>query len=305
MYIYADIVMAINLVMNTAILVLTGWGAGIRFKVWRVLTAATVGGAYSLGELVSGNPLLFNVPAKLVVSILLVAVAFGIKSGRLLLLWTGYFYLTSFLFGGAILGWLFLNPSDAILYPGSWPKVSWTDLAAGGSLALILVCLLFRRLMAGVVRRSALLSLTISYSGRQAGAVALVDTGNSLYTLGQKPVVLVEYRMLIPLFSKTAGEYLASTPPDLWLANLCRCNDAEWLARIEVIPYRGVGCQSVLLGFRPDGVLIAGSNVSPRAANCVIGIYSGKLSSDGSYTALLHPAVVDSTDHKEGAVICA
>ncbi|HMM20365.1 MAG TPA: sigma-E processing peptidase SpoIIGA [Selenomonadales bacterium] len=306
MYVYADIVIAINLVMNTVILVLTAWGAGISFKVWRVLAAAAAGGVYSLGELSGGNDLLYGVPAKLAVSVLLVAVAFGIKSVRLLALWTGYFYLISFLFGGAVLGWLFLAPGDAVLYPGQgWPKVAWTDLAAGGGLAFVLVFIVGRRLMAGMVRRRALLTLTIRYGGRQTGVVALVDTGNSLYTMGHKPVILVEHRMIIPVLSQAAGEYLAKTAPDLWLVDLCRCADPDWLARIEIIPYRGVGNQSVLLGFRPDSVLLAGDHEGSRTGNCVIGIYGGKLSSDGSYTALLHPAAVDNTDHKEGAVICA
>lgn len=303
MYVYADSLLLINTIMNGLILLLTAWAAGIVPRAWRLTAAASLGALYALGGLFPAIALLYAPAAKLLASAILVRLAFGPLAWRSFLLAVAAFYLVSFLLGGAILGWLLLAAAP----PGSaLPPVSWRHLAAGGLIALLLVGLVWRRLLAGLTRRRLLLPIVLGYAGRQVRLTALLDTGNHLYTLGgQRPVVLVDQNGLEHLLGGKVGEYLRRTPPSAWLAELDKCADPEWLARVQVIPCRGIGGGSLLLGFRPDSLTVITATGSTTADDAVVGIHSGRLSAAGAYAALLHPAVLRGLDNKGGADICA
>lgn len=303
MYVYADILLLINTVMNGLILLLTAWAAGIAGKAWRLAAAAFLGALYALGELLPALTPLYVPAAKLLAAAVLVRLAFGPRPWRSLLLAVAAFYLVSFLLGGAVLGWLLLAASPGA---GHWAQPSWHHLVIGGFLALLLLGLVWRRLLAGLTRRRLLLPIVISYAGRQVRLTALLDTGNHLYTLGgRRPVVLVDQAGLEPLLGSRVGEYLRSTSPAAWLAGLDQCADPDWLARVQIIPCRGIGGGSLLLGFRPDSLTVIIATGSATAEDAVVGIHSGRLSAAGAYAALLHPAVLRVLDSKGEADICA
>ncbi len=304
MYVYADILLVINTVMNALILLLTAWAAGAAFRTWRLLAAAVLGALYALGGLLPGAAPLYSPIAKLAASAALVWLALGARSWRALLFATACFYLVSLLLGGATLGWLLLasQPHGG----AAWPAVTWRHLAAGGLLALLLVGLVWRRLLAGLTRRRLLLPLILEYAGRSVRLNALLDTGNHLYTIGgQRPVVLVERGSLEPLLGGSVSGYLRRTPPASWLAGLDQCGDPDWLARVQIIPCRGIGGASLLLGFRPDNLTVITAAGSIAADEAVVGIHGGSFTADGAYAALLHPAVLKAIDNKEVANICA
>ena len=308
MYIYADIFLALNIIFNSAILVLTAWTAGMALSTWRVFGAAALGSVYALGELTSLSGIWYTPLAKFIVSLIIVLTAFPIRSFRSLTIAVACFYLVSLLLGGAVIGWLFfLQPADR------WrsgeialASVSWKHLAAGGGIAFLLAVLAFRRLAVSMLRRQIIFRMAISYNGRRVELISRLDTGNDLYTVPErKPVILVSWQALAALLSEEVNAYLKHTQPASWLADLDKCRDVPWLSRIQVIPYRGVGASSILLGFRPDDleVLTKAGWIGTGAA--VVGIVSARIASDDSYQALLHPAVMQCINAKEEAGICA
>lgn len=308
MYIYADVFLALNIILNGVILVLTAWTTGMTLKVWRVLAAAGVGSLYALGELTGLPGAFYSSPAKFIVSIIIVLTAFPVKSFRSLTVAVACFYLVSLLLGGAVIGWLFfLQPAERMLTGDlPWAGVSWKHLAAGGAIALLLGVITFRRLAVSMLRRQVLFRLAVGYNGRRVEMVARLDTGNELYTVPErKPVVLVSRKALAALLSEEANTYLQTTDPASWLGDLDKCRDKAWLSRIQVIPYRGVGASSILLGFRPDSLEVRTKAGWIAAGATTVGIYSARIASDDSYQALLHPAVMQCINAKEEAGICA
>jgi stage II sporulation protein GA (sporulation sigma-E factor processing peptidase) len=308
MYIYADIFLALNIILNGTILVLTAWTAGMALNIWRVLGAAVLGSMYALGELTGLPGVLYTPLAKFLVSLVIVLTAFPIKSFRSLTIAVACFYLISLLLGGAVIGWLyFLQPADRWSTGEiAWGSVSWKHLAAGGAIAFLLAVLAFRRLAASLLRRQMLFRMAISYNGCRVELVSRLDTGNELYTvLERKPVILVSRQALEPLLSEEVNTYLKTIDPASWLADLDKCRDVSWLSRIQVIPYRGVGASSILLGFRPDDLKVLTKAGWRGTGVAVVGIVSARIASDDSYQALLHPAVMQCINAKEGAGICA
>ncbi|MDR3564935.1 MAG: sigma-E processing peptidase SpoIIGA [Negativicutes bacterium] len=308
MYIYADVFLVLNIVLNSIILVLAAWSAGIPYRVWRILTAAVFGSVYALGGLAGEYVLLYSPPVKLLVSVIIVILAFPAKSFRLLLTAIAAFYLVSLLLGGAIIGWLlFAQSGDSGLAQGiAWARPAWTHLAAGTAIVFGLAFLTFRHMAANRARRPMLFPLILSYGGRQIELTALLDTGNQLFSLPERtPVVLITERALAPLLSEAVKDYLKTTEPVDWLAHLDRCQDFHWLSRIQIIPYRAVGASSMLLGFRPDCLVVLTKAGRIETNAVVVGIYSGNLAADDTYHALLHPVVMQFANTKEGAGICA
>jgi len=91
----------------------------------------------------------------------------------------------------------------------------------------------------------------------------------------------------------------------MWLTNLDKCMDLAWVSRIQIIPYHTISSKSMLLAFRPDRFMVSTKNGFIDAGDMVVGIYSGTLSGDGAYAALLHPQIMNEINKKEGASRCA
>lgn len=317
MYIYVDVVFFMNTIMNTVILFLTGRAAGINYKWWRILATACLGSIYVLCGVLPQVSILYTAPFKLLISVIMIVMAFGVRPVRVLFLLVGIFYIVSFILGGAVFGWLFFWQtnyhfgSNINLIP---VNLSWTQLVGGSCLGIILIALIVRRVLSCMYKRQTIYKIKIDYAGHSVELAAKLDTGNSLYTIiGRKPVVLVEHMAIETVLNESAMVFLRENTPEMWLTSLDKCSDTEWIARIQIIPYNSVGRRSMLLGFRPDCLKVTVGDEIMITSDVVIGIYSGTLSSDGYYTALLHPAILSDVNSKqsvkinkkEGADICA
>lgn len=303
MCIYVDVIFLINLAMNSIILLLTAWTAGIPYKWRRLLLAAAGGSFYMICEIVADLSGPLSILLRCVISVLLVLLAFGKKRLSTLLLLIGILYIVSFTLGGAVVGWAYFSqtPDSSLM----WKQLSWTDLAGGCIIGLLAVTILTRRVSARLFRRSTLYPITLSYEGRAAEMTAMLDTGNALSTIvGCKPVVIVNYERVKQILSQEIIRYLDSTQYDSWLANLCECQDTNWLKRVEVIPYHSVGRRSTLLGFRPDLLTVTTAQGVISIVDIAIGIYHNKLCEDKTYEALLNPAVLHDITIKQEAKAC-
>jgi len=116
-YIYADIFMIFNIVLNGIILLFTALLAGVNYKLWRILFAAALGSIYALGSLLNDYSVLYTPWAKLLASLIIVLSAFPIRSVRSLAVIVSGFYIVSFLLGGAVFGWLFFSNPQYLVMP--------------------------------------------------------------------------------------------------------------------------------------------------------------------------------------------
>lgn len=306
MYIYADMVLLINFMMNSVILVLTAYAAGISFRWKRVLPAAFLGGIYSLGGIFPELFILYTVPGKLLASVIIILLAFGRKSLKLTLTLVGIFFIISFILGGAVLGWLYFAQTGVPPGASLMSTLSWSHLLTGAVIAAILIGLVVKQMLGRIYRRQTFYQAKIEYGGRSAEITGMLDTGNGLFSLlGRKPVVLLNRQASLSLLSLQAVEYLNKNSPELWLANLDQCPDTAWLSRVEVIPYQSVGSRSVLLGFRPDRITVMTECGPAQTANVLIGIYSGVFAAGSDCQALLHPALITGVNTTKEAGICA
>jgi stage II sporulation protein GA (sporulation sigma-E factor processing peptidase) len=307
-YIYADVVFIINLIMNSIILILTAWITGITYKIWRIVLAAAVGSCYVLVAMLPIAGIFHTIIIKIIISAVLILVAFGIRSRRIMYLLLASFYVVAFILGGSVVGWLYFWQGNN--YVNSLTiditHLSWENLLWGSCLGSVLIISIIRRMVAGMTRQQNLYQIKIEYDGQVVELTAMLDTGNGLYTaIGRKPVVLVNQYIVESILNEDVVTFLRENKPETWLVNLTQCMDLKWLSRTQIIPYHGIGSRSMLLAFRSDRLRVSSKAGVIDIDDVVIAIYSGALSEDGTYAALLHPQIINELYKKEGASICA
>ena len=303
--IYADVVLAVNLFMNSIILVVTAILTGSAVKIWRVTAAAAVGSVYVLVTAIDSFYFLSSPAAKIAISVVLVYMVFGYVSLRFFLFRLSIFYLISFIFGGAVLGWLiFFNESPQSIKTSGY-IIQWTYLFGGVLAGAGLIIVMFRRSISSMNQRQTLHPVMIELDGTSVSLTGLLDTGNSLYTIaGHKPVILVELSHLLPILSVEVVRYLTSYPVHEWLMNLDQCNDTGWLNRVEIVPYRAIGNSSMLIAFRTDVITIMLNNEKIEINKGTVAVYEKKLTSDNKYQALLHPGMFQNVNNQREGNLC-
>ncbi len=306
MYIYADMILLVNCIMNSVILVLTAYAAGISFNWKRLLLTALLGGVYSLAGVFPEMTMLYSIPGKLLASVAFVLMAFGYKTIKSTLILVGIFFIVSFILGGATLGWLYFIQTQPPQKVGNILDLSWGNLAAGSVMAVLLVTLIVKKMLGRMVRRQTFYKAQIYYNGRCEEFTGMLDTGNSLYSLlGRKPVVLLCWQSALQLLGSQVANYLTSNGPEIWLSNLDECQDSAWLARVEVIPCQSIGGRKMLLGFRPDSISVMTEEGLAHTTEVLIGLYDGVIAGESDCQALLHPALITGVNTTKEAGICA
>lgn len=305
MIIYADVVLLINFIMNSIILVLTAYAAGISFSWKRLLVTAAAGGVYVLAGIFPVMAAFYSIPGKLIASVVMTVAAFGYKSVRLTIVLTGIFFIVSFVLGGALVGWLYFVQNEAPYGANKTIKLSLENLMVGSIIAIILVIFVVRRLLARMYRHKTLYQTRIEYDGRYQEITGMMDTGNGLYSLlGGKPVVLLNLQVAIRLLGSQVAKFLSDNRPDAWLTELDKCQDSVWLARVEIIPCRSVGGNNMLLGFRPDSITVMGKDGSAYTSEVLVGICDSVFADNSDCQALLHPALMNGINITKEASTC-
>ena len=115
MTIYVDVVLIENLLMNYIILFATGVILKIKINHIRLVLASLVGAIYTIIAYISNLRIYSNFFLKLILSVVIIYIAFNPKSVKKLCKFTLIFYLTSFVFGGAAFALIYIVKPQEIL----------------------------------------------------------------------------------------------------------------------------------------------------------------------------------------------
>ena len=119
MTIYIDIIFLENLFMNYIILFATGIIVKAPLKVIRTLLSGIIGSVYAVVSYMSILEINSNFLLKVVLSVVMVYIAFNSKRAKTFLKQLIIFYLTSFTFGGVAFALLyFVSPQNILMEKG-------------------------------------------------------------------------------------------------------------------------------------------------------------------------------------------
>lgn len=307
MVVYVDLVFLTNLAVDGTVLLATARARRLRPSRARLAAASALGAAYAAAMFWINVPYLYTLGAKVLVSGLMVLLAFGYGGPLAYFRTFGVFYTVNFVtlggvigigsllqFAGSPLGGLSVTREGGIV-------LDWKMQLGLFAAALVLSLRLFQGTSKVREKRADTDSLVwraeIRVGGETWNVPALLDTGNRLYEpLTRIPVMIVEAELWRTRLPPGWCERLQRESADRLISEL---DDAAreafpWLDRLRLVPYRGVnGSSRLMLAVKPDAVTLSRADEPPIACSRVlIGLDGGRLSQEGAYRAILHPDLI-------------
>ena len=303
MTIYLDVVLIENLCMNYIILFATGYLLKRKIKHIRLILSALLGGIYSILAYIEILEVYSNFVLKIILSIVMVYIAYNAKNIKHLLKELLFFYLTSFVFGGCAFALLyFIKPQEILMlngtYVGTYPlKVA----ILGGILGFTIIAIAFHFTKKRFTKKDMFCEITIFFGKKNTTVTALLDTGNMLKDpITSMPVIVVE------------KEVLKDILPELILNNLNKIiggdvpkqvyddENLEYITKFRVIPFSSIGkTNGMLLGFKANKVQVKDEENIENINNVIVGIYENKLSKKNQYSALIGLELLERSGENE------
>lgn len=280
MTLYVDIIFLENLIMNSIIILATGIILKNTQRIWRNLVSSGIGAIYAILIYTSNFKIYSNIILKVILSVVIVYIAFKPANIRSFLKHIIIFYLTSFTFGGVAFALLyFVRPQDILFQNGvligTYPIKM---ILAGGILGFIIITFAFKNIKGKLTRKDMMCTVIIE----NTRITAIVDTGNLLKDpITKMPVLIMEREMLKGIFP----EIILENATDI--VNGKEIELGEYSSKLRVIPYKSIGKENgLLLGIKAKNIRIVYQDIE-KAHDVIIGIYTGTLSKNNKYSAIV------------------
>lgn len=290
MTIYIDIVLIENLIMNYIILLATGVILKNKIKHIRLIIAGLIGAIYSILTYVITIGIYSNFFFKLLLSVMMIYVAFNPQNVKKMWKALISFYLTSFVFGGAAFALIYIvKPQEILmrngLFLGTYPL---KNVLLAGIIGFLIIITTFKIVKTKITKKDIYKEIKIYIDEKVIKINAMLDTGNMLKEpITGVPVIIVEKSILYELLPK---ELLDNINQILGgdLENISENIKEKYLNKLKFIPFSSLGKQNgMILGIKPDYIeIIEEQNIS-KSKNIIVGIYEKSLTKDGRYRALM------------------
>lgn len=283
--IYADVLVATNVLVDYLLLRASAAVMSVRVKPWRLLAASVIGGAYSLVIFVQ-LPVAAAAALKIAAVAAMVAAAFGVGTPRGFFRSTAVFLLANLVFAGLMLAlWYKLLPNSMLYKNGAvYFDVDVLTLVISAAVcyaALTLLSFLARRR----TQRGNVFSVELVCNGKKARGRALFDTGNSLReSFSGRPAVIAE-----------AGFVKNIQPPgfrDLMNASTEKPLDFKGF---RMIPFATLNRSGALPSFRADEIRVFAEGKWSTVENIYVAVSEKKFTAS-EFDVLLGVPVFDAID---------
>ena len=291
MTLYVDIVFLENVFMNSIILLATGVILKDKTRIIRNLISSSIGAVYAIIIYTSHIEIYSNIFLKIMLSLVIVYIAFKPQNTKSLLKHLIIFYLTSFTFGGVAFALLyFVRPQDILIQNGvligTYPIKM---ILIGGIVGFVIITISFKNIKGKLKREDIYCNVKLNVEEKTKIITALIDTGNFLKDpITKIPVIVAERESLKELFP---DEILLNTSK---IINGGSIDLGEYASKVRVIPFKSLGKDNgLLLGIKIDEAYIEYQDNVYEIKNVIIGIYNGILSRSRKYVGLVGLDVIN------------
>ncbi len=298
MEIYLDVLILENLVINYLILYVTAKFSRYRTSTLRLFSGAIIGALYVGVIIVEPDiKVFYTTLAKILLSFFIIAVTFSPRKVMTFIKTLVIFYISTFIFAGAALAFLFFNEQGGFVKNGivyvfgqsKWSLMFFSLVTVG-----IIIKIFMEVIQTKFTRENLLIPVKIAFDNRKIGFPALVDTGNSLKDpLTNIPVMVVEFKALEELLPIEIKDIFKNSKEDDLSCVTTTISTSKWFSRFRLIPFSSLGKENgMLIGFKPDFIEIGEEEDKRDVKNVIVGIYNRSLSRNEKYKALLGPELV-------------
>ncbi len=276
--IYADILVALNMIVNYFLLRACAAVTGSDCKTVRMFLSSLAGGLFSLIIFVDGIPALINAVIKTSFLCFMVSAAFGFGNLKSFVKNCSAFLVANFGFAGIMLAFsVFVAPQKTLYKNG----IVYFDIDI---ITLTISALICYGILSALTRFSrsrapaeSIYELTVTYNGKTITGKALYDTGNSLRdSFSGRPVIIAERDFAEKLFEEN--------------------EDITTQKSFRLIPYSTIKNGGALPAFLAENITLKTPLRTTYAEKIFVAVTDGKLVS-GGFCALLGTPVMDAVDN--------
>lgn len=290
MTIYIDVVLIENVIMNFIILLATGLILKEKIKITRLLLSSLLGAIYSVISYMSILGIYSSMVLKIILSIVMIYIAFNPQTMKKMWKDILIFYLTSFVFGGAAFALIYIvKPQDILmkngLFLGTYPLKT---AILGGIIAFIIIITAFTVVKSKVTKKDMFCEIEIQLNENKIETTAMIDTGNLLKEpITNTPVIVVEHTLLYDCIPKEILNHLDELLGGEF-KNIPEEIKEKYISKLKFIPFSSLGKQNgMLLGIKAEYIKIRSDDKEEKKENIIIGIYNKSLTKRGEYRALI------------------
>lgn len=282
MTIYLDIVFLENVLMNYLILYATGFIQKRKMRSIRLIVASIFGAVYAIIAYLKIIPIYSELVMKVILSMIIVYIAYENQTIKVALKNLLLFYLTSFVIGGCALAMLYMISPENIVFNngvlvGTYPmKVT----LIAGIIGFIVIQVSFSMNKRQMKLKDFICDLEIGINGRIILVKAYMDSGNMLKDpLSKKPVVIVEKKKIEEIVNLK----------NIW--NMCNeetinIERGDVDLKVRLIPFKTIGKQNgMLVGIKPEYIKVNYNDEIVKTNDVIIGLYDKTINKQ--YSALI------------------
>ena len=290
MTIYLDVIFLENLILNFLILYAVGIETKSRIKVLKLVLASIVGSAYVIIVYVVKDKSFYSIFMKIVLSVVMVHIAFETKSMKELAKMIVYFYLTSFVFGGGALALIYVaNTGKISIHNGIiYGNYTLLTIMFGAIVSFVVIVISFKLIKNKITKKDLICTIIIKVNDKKVKTKALIDTGNFLRDpITNIPVIVAEHSV----FKNIISDEILENIENILGGDLNEISETiknQYLSKIKIIPFSSLGKQNgMILGISAQEVTVEQNEELKKIEKIIIGLYDKKLSKKEEYHALV------------------
>ena len=333
---YIDIYFLENVLMNSIILFGTAKVRRIKINWVRILIASIIGALCSTIILVASNKFekksiqyedtklkeksiaeniniineeekIGSLIIKIVLSIVMIKVAYNIKFNKGLIKTLIVFYLISFATAGIAMALIYSNAFTIVKFENNPENITrkmsqqslMKNAIISGSIGFIITFLAFKYNKSKITKNDLICELIIKIGNKKVRLKALIDTGNSLkYSNTNDNVIIVEKNKIFSEyeFKKYIEEGGDENEEKNYRNANAKVNKKDENGKVSdknanntklrLIPFKSIGKENgVLIGIKPDEVIMIKDEKITKLENVIIGMYEKKIGT--KYSAII------------------
>lgn len=287
--IYVDILLGVNLIIDYFILKLEAKLFSLDVKIKRIILSALIGSIFSLFIFFDHLGIILSFFIKVLMSMLMIIIAFERHSLKFFLKLTVVFYLINFLFGGIIFFiWYFYSPKGIYIKNGMiYFNISPIFLIVSTGM-IYLILKIYYNLWGGRTKYLGLCKIKIKNDSKEVILRGKIDTGNDLREpFSNFPVIVSEFNCVEPVLSEELKNYIIDFHKNSEDSNF---SFKENYKKLRLIPFNTISNSGVLVGFIPDEITIKyQKNICKVKAYLAI---SNKKIAQGDFQVLVNPELI-------------
>lgn len=287
--IYVDILLGINLIIDYFILKLEARLFSLDVKRGKIILSASIGSIFSLFIFFDNLGIVLSFFIKVLMSMLMIVVAFKRKNLKTFFKLVIVFYLINFLFGGMIFFiWYFYSPKGIYIKNGMiYFDISPVFLIVSTGI-IYLILKVYYNLWGDKTNYLGICKIKVKNDDKEVTLRGKIDTGNDLREpFSNIAVIVSEFNYIEPVLSEEFKNciinfYKSSDNTELRYQKDCK--------KLRLIPFNTISNSGVLLSFIPDEITIEYQKNSYKVKAYLA--ISNKKTVEGDFQALVNPELI-------------